>query len=199
MLAFAGACLGLFVWLAMTISSGAVGSFDEAVRSGIHHFPPPISRAWHAVSASLGSGAVIASLFVIAFVGFYATRATTGGDRAGGGHGGRVVLENALKFALHRARPEPFFGTPPETYSFPSGHALFSACFYAALAWTSQRGDPKSRSTRGHLGGFAGLIAAIGLSRLYLGIPLPDRCDRGISRGCLLDNGAACIAGRPQR
>jgi membrane-associated phospholipid phosphatase len=43
---------------------------------------------------------------------------------------GAVVIENGLKLLVHRARPEPFFGVvAPETYSFPSGHTLFSTCF----------------------------------------------------------------------
>ena len=89
LLACASACLGLFVWLAMTISSGAVGNFDEAIRSGIHRFSSPdLTRLARGVSL-LGSGAVIASLSIIAVIGFYASGATTGGDRAGGGHGGR--------------------------------------------------------------------------------------------------------------
>jgi membrane-associated phospholipid phosphatase len=47
---------------------------------------------------------------------------------------GSVVLENGLKYALHRAHPEPYFGASPETFSFPSGHSLFSACFYVSMA-----------------------------------------------------------------
>jgi membrane-associated phospholipid phosphatase len=47
---------------------------------------------------------------------------------------GAIVLENGFKYAIHRARPEAFFGVVPESFSFPSGHALFSLCFYGTLA-----------------------------------------------------------------
>jgi len=86
---------------------------------------------------------------------------------------GAVVLENALKFAFQRARPEPFFGTAPETYSFPSGHALFSACFYGAFAWLLGAAfrNPGVRAAIWTIS--LALIAAIGLSRLYLGFHYP--------------------------
>jgi undecaprenyl-diphosphatase len=173
LLACASACLGLFVWLAMTISSGAVGSFDEAVRSGIHRFSSAdLTRLARGVSL-LGSGAVIASLSVIAFIGFYATGRRRAAIALAVVMAGAVVLENALKFALHRARPEPFFGTAPETYSFPSGHALFSACFYAALAWLLSAAF-RNLGARAVIWVISlALIAAIGLSRLYLGVHYP--------------------------
>jgi undecaprenyl-diphosphatase len=82
-------------------------------------------------------------------------------------------LENALKFAFQRARPEPFFGTAPETYSFPSGHALFSACFYGVFAWLLGTAF-RNRGVRAAIWTISlALIAAIGLSRLYLGFHYP--------------------------
>jgi undecaprenyl-diphosphatase len=67
---------------------------------------------------------------------------------------GAVVLENGLKYALHRARPEPYFAAAPETFSFPSGHALFSACFYVTLAWIFAT-RIRNGDARGNLDGIA--------------------------------------------
>jgi undecaprenyl-diphosphatase len=99
---------------------------------------------------------------------------------------GAIILENALKFAFHRHRPEPFFDVGPETYSFPSGHALFSLCFYYTLA------DLLSERSRGRFGraalwtGTAVLIAAIGLSRVYLGLHYPSDIAGGYLAGAFL-------------
>jgi undecaprenyl-diphosphatase len=173
MLTCAPACFGLFVWLAITISSGPAGSFDEAIRSAIHRFASPdLTRLAQGISL-LGSGAVIASLFIIAFIGIHATGRRRAAIALAVVMAGAVVLENALKFAVHRARPEPFFGTAPETYSFPSGHALFSACFYGAIAWLLSAAF-RNFGPRAAIWAISlALIAAIGLSRLYLGVHYP--------------------------
>jgi undecaprenyl-diphosphatase len=173
LLACAAACLGLFVWLAIATASGTPGSFDESLRSGIHRFASAdLTLLARGVSLP-GSVAVIAPLFVIAFVGFYAVGRRRAAMTLAVVMAGAVVLENGLKYALHRARPEPFFGVAPETYSFPSGHALFSACFYGALAWIFAAGT-RNRTARAAIWAPSlVLIAAIGLSRLYLGVHYP--------------------------
>ena len=173
LLACAAACLGLFVWLAIATSSGAVESFDESVRWGIHRFAPTDLTLLAGGVSLLGSVAVIAPLFVIAFVGFYAAGRRRAAITLAVVMAGAVVLENGLKYALHRARPEPFFGVAPETYSFPSGHALFSACFYGTLAWIFAAGTRNRRARAAIWALSLVLIAAIGLSRLYLGVHYP--------------------------
>src|SRR5258708_26259679 len=46
---------------------------------------------------------------------------------------GAALLDITLKHTFHRARPIPYFNiVAPSSYSFPSGHALASFCFYAA-------------------------------------------------------------------
>jgi undecaprenyl-diphosphatase len=86
---------------------------------------------------------------------------------------GAIVLENAMKYAIRRVRPEPFFGTEPDTYSFPSGHALLSSCFYWVLA-ELLAGRARSEPARAAIWCVAVLlVAAIGLSRIYLGVHYP--------------------------
>jgi undecaprenyl-diphosphatase len=199
LLACAAACFGLFVWLAIAISSGPAGSFDEAIRSAIHRFASPdLTRLARGVSL-LGSGAVIASLTVIAFIGFYAAGRRRAAIALAVVMAGAVVLENALKFALHRVRPEPFFGTAPETYSFPSGHALFSACFYGALAWLLSAAF-RHFGTRAAIWAMSlALIAAIGLSRLYLGVHYPTDVIAGYLVAVFWIAGLFASPARPQR
>jgi membrane-associated phospholipid phosphatase len=84
---------------------------------------------------------------------------------------GAQVLTNGMKLAFRRDRPS--FPDPlatATTYSFPSGHALVSLAVYGALALLIARRLP---STAGRVLVFVGagvLVAAIGFSRLYLGV-----------------------------
>ena len=87
--------------------------------------------------------------------------------------GGEILLETGSKALFARARPEPFFGLPPaESYSFPSGHALGSLCFYGILAMLiSSRSDTHRRRWIVSLA--AVWILLIGFSRVYLGMHYP--------------------------
>ena len=84
---------------------------------------------------------------------------------------GGVVLDESLKLAFRRARPEvasEFISSG--SWSFPSGHAMNALVGYTMLAYLL-RTHVSSASTRLYLSlGAAILIAAIGFSRLYLGV-----------------------------
>jgi undecaprenyl-diphosphatase len=86
---------------------------------------------------------------------------------------GAAALVTVLKLAFHRARPVPFYGASPQSFSFPSGHALGSFCFYGALATVLSDRLSKGRARAGLWLAAAFLIAMIGLSRVYLGVHYP--------------------------
>ena len=87
---------------------------------------------------------------------------------------GALILDLALKYSFRRPRPPVFFGVAPHTYSFPSGHALCSFCFYAVLAGliATRTRSVLLRVVVGVLA--AALVIAIGLSRIYLGMHYPS-------------------------
>jgi undecaprenyl-diphosphatase len=74
-----------------------------------------------------------------------------------------------------RDRPSPFFDTPlPSSYSFPSGHALCSLCFYGSLAWI-YAAHVRSKLAQASMWLLSALlIFLIGLSRVYLGVHYPS-------------------------
>jgi undecaprenyl-diphosphatase len=87
---------------------------------------------------------------------------------------GSLVLDVALKYIYHRTRPTAYFGTAPHSYSFPSGHALCSFCFYGVLAGLlSARTKPLAWRLFIWFAA-ATLVIAIGLSRIYLGVHYPS-------------------------
>src|ERR1700682_753225 len=88
---------------------------------------------------------------------------------------GAVALDELLKLVFHRPRPEAYFGYPlPSSYSFPSGHAVSSCCFYGVLA-AIVTARMRSRAAKSAVWTAAALMAAlIGLSRIYLGVHYPS-------------------------
>ena len=98
---------------------------------------------------------------------------------------GALVLDLILKFAFHRPRPIPFIGPIPRTYSFPSGHSLFSFCFYGVLAGLLA-GRVRSMPARVLIWLVAALLVlAIGLSRIYLGVHYPSDVIAGYLAGTI--------------
>lgn len=171
-LVLAVAGLFLLAWIAEEVMEDHTRRFDSAIRSWVHQFSSPQMTTAAQVASWLGEYGV-AIAFVIAlglFLVFGWRRAALWFTIT---QAGALVLNVSLKFAFHRTRPTPFFGPVPATYSFPSGHALFSFCFYGVLAGLladridSRFGDAVIWTAA------AILIGAIGLSRIYLGVHYP--------------------------
>jgi len=87
---------------------------------------------------------------------------------------GASAADESIKLLYHRPRPIAFFGyDEPMTYSFPSGHATTSICFYGLLA-IILAGSMKSLPLRRALWAAACvLVLLIGFSRVYLGVHYP--------------------------
>lgn len=84
---------------------------------------------------------------------------------------GGALLNVAMKYAFHRARPtfdDPLFTLL--TYSFPSGHTAGSAAFYGVLAsyLCARHGSGKARA--GIISAAIGMVLLVGASRMYLGV-----------------------------
>lgn len=84
---------------------------------------------------------------------------------------GGLLLDEMLKLAFHRARPSVAseFITK-SSWSFPSGHAMNSLVGYAMLAFLLREHLTNTRARMAVATGAVILIAAIGFSRLYLGV-----------------------------
>jgi membrane-associated phospholipid phosphatase len=170
-LAAAIATLIFFGWLADEVLEGETRHFDDVTRAAVHQLASPmmttimrgVSFAGSTLALSIGTIIVVvcfvlwkwsreAKLFAITMIG------------AG-------LLNVTLKLAFKRPRPIPFFNlTAPESYSFPSGHSLTSACFFGALAAILTAGV-KSRSVKVIIWAACTLMfVLIGFSRIYLGV-----------------------------
>lgn len=169
----------LFAWLAEEVFEGEASAFDTAVRSAIHaHANPALTIVMSAIT-HLGDPLTLAVLALFSFAVFWHRGWKRGAAWIALTMAGALVLDNTLKLAFHRPRPVAFFGVSPRSYSFPSGHALGSFCFYATLAAliAHRMRDCQGRTNRLArvvLGiTAAALIGIIGFSRIYLGVHYP--------------------------
>jgi undecaprenyl-diphosphatase len=163
----------LFSWMANEVREGDTTHFDLSVRNWVHQFfTPSLTRVMIFIS-ELGAGGLVTA-FLVSLAVFLYLRWRRAALWLVFTMAGALVLDLALKYGFHRTRPTPFYGVLPRTYSFPSGHALFSFCFYAVLAGLVND-RVRSLGLRILVWITASvLIAAIGLSRIYLGVHYPS-------------------------
>jgi undecaprenyl-diphosphatase len=173
-----------FIGTAFLAIQQSVPAFDAAVRGAVHSTASPLLTASMKGITLLGAGwflwpagALVAVWLVVAgrrrdTTLFVATVL------------GSFIIEQGLKFLFHRIRPAAYFGeAQPSTYSFPSGHALVSLCFYLTLAELAIKpGWPARQRTVVWIAA-AITVGLIGFSRVYLGVHYPTDVLGGYAAG----------------
>lgn len=81
-----------------------------------------------------------------------------------------TILNQVLKFILHRPRPTDFRIIEESGYSFPSGHSMASMAFYGFLIYLIYKKINNKYSKWGLICFLFILILFIGISRIYLGV-----------------------------
>lgn len=170
-LAAAIGTLIFFGWLTDEVLEGDSRHFDEATRAAVHQLASPaltfVMRGFSFVGSTLALTVLTALVIVLLALRKLGREAKLFAITMVGA----ALLNMTLKLAFKRARPVPFFDlTPPETYSFPSGHSLMSACFFGVLAalWTTQIKSKRVRTIVWIIS--ASMFLLIGFSRIYLGV-----------------------------
>lgn len=177
--------LTLFVWLGVQIRSGDPTAFDLAGRAGLRALESPTLSAIMWGASVYGAPVRLSPLGLLA-AGVFLYR----GWRRGAllvvvTLAGAWAVDTGLKLLYGRARPEAFFDyyPAPESYSFPSGHALFSVCFFGGLAvLLTHRLNGRLVQAAVWLVALV-LILLIGASRVYLGVHYPTDVVGGYAMG----------------
>ena len=189
-LAAAIGALIFFSWLTDEVLEGDSVQFDEATRAAVHQLASPVMTAIMRFLSFVGSTIVLAIGTTIVVIWFATRKLGREAKLFAATMIGAALLNITLKLTFKRARPTPFFDlTPPETYSFPSGHSLASACFFGALAaiLTARIKNEAPANDR-----VDRVFDDVSVDRLFAnlsGRASHDRRDRGIFSGVDLDPG----------
>jgi undecaprenyl-diphosphatase len=158
-------------WLTNEVLEGETRHFDDVTRASVHTLATPVLTTTMRGISFLGSTLFLTAATVFIVVWFALRKWGREAKLLAITMIGASLLNTTLKLAFKRPRPIPFFDlTPPETYSFPSGHSLASCCFFAGLA-AILSGRVKRKSARLIIWiAAATMFLLIGLSRIYLGV-----------------------------
>ena len=185
----------IFVLVLLTIGViiGLVDGPDAVIRAYVHGLSSPALTELSGALNRLGSWKAI-----------YFMTAVVAGALLLLGHravairllvvmGVALAANSFIKLLVARPRPEPFFGVAPDSYSFASGHALFSACFFGFIGLLVASGLPDPWQRAVVLMPTGALIGAIGLSRIYQGVHYPSDVLAGFALAALI----LCVTGGP--
>jgi undecaprenyl-diphosphatase len=99
---------------------------------------------------------------------------------------GGLLLNVAVKQAVHRARPH-YFDSPVQaltSFSFPSGHTLGSVVFYGFVAWCVVRSSRSPALRAVALAAALGMVALVAASRIVLGAHYLSDVLAALIEGC---------------
>ncbi len=195
-LGLAAVALLCFSWLSEELLARGTARFDSSVRGLIHEYAsPPVTAVFRFVT-NLGDWPVIMAGTLALFFFFWYRRDRDHVRLLLATMTGAGILDGVLKLAFHRLRPDPFFGAKPTTYSFPSGHALISLCFYGLIAGMLSF-QLEKRWQRVLVWCAAVLIIGlVGISRIYLGVHWPSDVLAGYSAALIWMGAVRALAFR---
>lgn len=161
-------------WMTEEVLEGDAARFDAYARAAVHSETSSSSTSVMWAFTDLASAPEMSGLFVTVSAVLWARRWRHAVVMLAITMAGAGVLVEVLKLGFHRLRPEPYFHmAPPASFSYPSGHSLFSFAFFGAVAslTTSRVARRWVRITI--WAAAAAIIVLVGLSRIYLGFHYP--------------------------
>jgi undecaprenyl-diphosphatase len=170
--AVAAAATVLFVEIAEEIVEGHADTIDTKIALAVHRFDSPLlDTIMRAITHAGSWPACVASSLAVAAWAVHRARWRAAVVLA---LAGTVTegLNAVLKLMFARDRPTLFDEiVRPESYSFPSGHAMTSLAVYGAIAAVVIQLAPGTRWIA--IPSATVLVLAIGFSRVYLGVHWP--------------------------
>jgi len=170
---FAGfAAVAFLCLLAAVIISPAFVALDERLSSAFNALQSPVLDRVFGVITHAGGGEVLAPLTVLVVAVLASRRRRAEAVLFAATMSLGPLIGSGFKQLVERSRPALEFVriTLPESYSFPSGHALASVLFFGLLGFIVVMEARTVRVRAWVLAACALAALLVGLSRVYLGV-----------------------------
>ena len=192
------AALGFWAFAGLidgVLENAAFVRWDMAASAWIHARTTPVGARVFNVITQLGSPTAMIALGAVGALVIWRKRQHTLLIAWAAAFVGGALVDFIVKETVRRARPA--FGTAylhGHTYSFPSGHSMGSTIGYGMLVYMSVLAWPAgSRARRIAIAAGILFVAAVGVSRIYLGVHYPSDVIGGYVAGAAWL--AVCISG----
>ena len=182
--ALAALSVVFFGWLSEEMMENDTARFDNHIRAQVQRHSRPLETQAMEFASDAGSPVAVGLLTLTACAVFWLCRRRPDAVFMAVTVVGASLLGYILKASFRRPRPAPFYGlATPESFSFPSSHALVALCFYAVLAHLVNSGIRSSGVRTGIRAIAVSVVLAIGFSRIYLGVHYPSDVLAGYAAG----------------
>ena len=187
--------VAVVVALGIAVEAGAnIVTFDRAANQTVHNHAAEPVTGWAFVITALGSTLVLIGVALAAALGLALRGRWRSAIALIVAYAVTDAVVAIVKLIVSRPRPDASL-TEAGGFSFPSGHSAMSMVVYGCLAFAlarAVRGFPRVAFA---LAG-AGLVVAIGLSRIYLGVHYPSDVVAGWITGAAILIVTWMLAGR---
>ncbi len=156
--------------LTALIEAGTTSAFDTAVIHAVQSDKSVTMQAFMEGITTLGTFVGVVAILILAGIWLWHRRAYPALKELLAVALVSFVTEVVVKVLVHRARPVSWLGIHEPGYSFPSGHAIMSFVIAVELVLILHR---LGRLRLWKAAVLLGLAAAVGISRIYLGVHWP--------------------------
>lgn len=174
--------------------SPAVLAFDVLASRGIHDEAVRPVTEWSILVSQLGASETALAVTLAGVVALCSLRHWRGALALAIAFGATQGLVHLIKVVVERPRPDDAL-IHAGGFSFPSAHSATSMAVYGGIAFIAARACRGTARAAVALAG-AALVAAIGLSRVYLGAHYPTDVLAGWLTGALLVGAAWVVLTR---
>ena len=160
----------LFVILCILVKLDLLSNIDESVYKFITSNMNDTTTNIYKVITFFGSTIFMVGLCVLLLVLFIILKKNIYGYIICGTLIFSTIMNNVIKVIVKRERPISWFLVEESGYSFPSGHAMASVCFYGLIIYLLYRSNIEKKYKIVIITFLTLLILLIALSRIYLGV-----------------------------
>ena len=161
--------LTAFAVLSIAVTAGWTAPLDQTVVTAVAGHRTAVLSNFAVNFTALGSAPVVVCIALLA-----AIYALASGRQ-------RIVfvllwtpasflLDNVLKLVFQHPRPTQAIIAIPDSYSFPSGHAVAASALYITLALLAAHGERRQRPKRILIWSGIAVAVLVAWSRVYLGV-----------------------------